>query len=123
MSYRSLKSFPDYKINHKGKVINMKTNKTIYGSLNDNGYRRITLYKNKRPRSFYLHRIVAFLFVPNPKPDQYFEVHHLDNNRDNNKSSNLKWVNHQMNMKYVYTRHKADYRHKNEQQAINLQYI
>jgi hypothetical protein len=123
MAWKTFNAYPDYSFNHLGKIKNIKTGKILKGTLNDENYQRISLYRNGTKRSFYIHRIIAFLFVPNPKPDEYFEVHHINGRRHDNRSSNLQWLNHNMNMKFVYIKHRADYRHKNEQQAINLQYI
>jgi len=121
MAWKSHPSYPNYLVNHLGKVKNINTGKIVSGSLNESGYRRVTFYKNKRPRSFYLHRIVAFLFCDNPR--NLNEVHHINGKRDDNRSCNLQFVTRQENMKFVYIKHRADYRHKNEQQAINLQYV
>jgi len=45
-----------------------------------------------------LHRLVAELFVRNPKPDKYHEVNHKDGNKLNCRASNLEWVNRTKNM-------------------------
>ena len=47
----------------------------------------------------YIHRIIANLFIPNPK--NLPEVNHLDSNRKNNKSSNLEWVTRSENLQYA----------------------
>lgn len=40
----------------------------------------------------YLHRIVAKTFVPNPNPEKYTQVDHIDENIYNNVWTNLRWV-------------------------------
>lgn len=52
-------------------------------------YFYVKLYKNAKPRTIRLHRIVAEAFVPNPmrKP----QVNHIDGNKENNSASNLEW--------------------------------
>jgi len=46
----------------------------------------------------YVHRILAHLFVQNPRPDIFDRVDHIDRNKKNNAPSNLRWVNHRLNM-------------------------
>lgn len=53
-------------------------------------------------KSFYLHRIIATAFVPNPKKKE--AVNHIDGNRHNNKSENLEWVTHRENIVQNYVR-------------------
>ena len=40
---------------------------------------------------FYTHRLIAFIFVPNPKPDLYDVVNHIDSNKSNFSKENLEW--------------------------------
>ena len=46
----------------------------------------------------YVHRIIAHLFVQNSRPDIFDRVDHIDRNKKNNAPSNLRWVNHRLNM-------------------------
>lgn len=117
MSYKHLKSFPNYQISHLGKVKNTKTGKIVKGSLNENNYRRVTLYNNGRSKAFYVHRLVAFLFIPNP--NNYSDTHHLNGKRDDNRSSNLIWCSHYDNIQYKYVPHKVDYKWKNPKPPNN----
>lgn len=58
-------------------------------------YKIVTLYKNKIPKSFSVHRLVAIAFIPNPK--RLPCVNHIDENRQNNDVSNLEWVTYEEN--------------------------
>ena len=42
--------------------------------------------------SLRVHRLVAYLFVPNPNPEKFDIVNHLDKNRTNNHYKNLEWT-------------------------------
>jgi hypothetical protein len=44
-----------------------------------------------------VHKIIARLFVPNPRPD-WNVVDHIDNDKVNNRSSNLRWCTQAMNL-------------------------
>ena len=46
----------------------------------------------------YVHRIIAHLFVQNPRADIFDRVDHIDRDKKNNDPSNLRWVNHRLNM-------------------------
>ena len=54
------------------------------------GYPYVFLTNIKNPKRFFIHRLVAINFIPNPngKPD----VDHIDGNPSNPKLSNLRWV-------------------------------
>jgi hypothetical protein len=91
-----------YEVSHTGKIRNVISKKLVVGSLNQDGYRKVGLIGNNSYRSwFYVHRLVAMHFVPNP--NGYVEVHHKNGKRDDNRSSNVMWVTHAENMKYIYS--------------------
>ena len=65
--------FPGYYINKLGIVISYKY-----------GYRK-ELYVR------FIHRLLAELFIPNPDPENFKLVRHLDDDKTNNALSNLAW--------------------------------
>lgn len=56
------------------------------------GYMSVKIHN----KHYYVHRLVAQAFIPNPKELQ--EVNHIDENRINNVVTNLEWCTHQYNM-------------------------
>ena len=54
------------------------------------GYYRVNLTKNGKPKTELVSRIVAKAFIPNP--DNLPQVGHEDDNRNNNSVSNLYWT-------------------------------
>lgn len=59
------------------------------------GYRTVNLSKNGQTTTYYVHRLVAAAFIPNP--DNLPIVNHIDENKTNNNVENLEWVTYQEN--------------------------
>ena len=59
-------------------------------SNNGNGYLIIFLSKNGKRKRFYIHRLVANAFIPNPENKPC--VNHRDYNKQNNNLINLEWA-------------------------------
>lgn len=80
-----------YEVSTSGKVRNIKTGRILVGDTNSCGYKRVGLYNKSRRQRFFVHRLVAQAFIPNPnnKP----QVNHIDGNKENNRVDNLEWVN------------------------------
>lgn len=64
------------------------------------GYKRVTLWKNKKPFSFLVHRLVASAFIPEIDGKEY--INHIDGNPSNNYKDNLEWCNHSENLMHAY---------------------
>lgn len=64
----------------------------------ENGYLYVTLSKEHKHRNFFVHRLVAQMFIDNP--NNYPCVNHLDYDRANNAVDNLEWCTHQQNTLY-----------------------
>mgnify|MGYP002513716939 CR=1 FL=1 len=60
------------------------------------GYLLVNLYKQGKQTTFYIHRLVATAFVPNP--NGYSEVDHINRNPLDNTVENLRWVTHKQNI-------------------------
>ena len=70
-----------------------------------NGYRRITLYHDGVIKKTYrVHRLVAFEFIPNNDPTKARWINHKNYNRSDNRVSNLEWVTSVHNARHSYLR-------------------
>lgn len=72
----------------KGKWGKIKlTGKILKGVKDKDGYLVITLSKDGKQKTFKIHRLVAIHFIPNP--NNYKEINHKDENKENCKYKNL----------------------------------
>lgn len=100
-------------------------NKTTYikGGVIKNGYRIVSLCKEGRYSTYYVHRLVAKYFCPNPFNDDC--VNHIDGNKLNNRADNLEWLTREENIYHacrvglIKVNNKNDYCKGNYKQ-INL---
>lgn len=87
--FKTLENFPNYEINLEGEVYNKKTDFRVKGSLNK-GYRFFRLPdKQGIITTVSLHRLLAQTFLENP--NNLNQVDHIDNNKQNNNISNLRF--------------------------------
>lgn len=64
-----------------------------------NGYLAINLYKDRKCKHFYIHRLVAEAFIENPLNKPF--INHLDCNKQNNQVENLEWCTQSENILYA----------------------
>ncbi len=66
--------------------------------LNDEGYRKVKLTDDDgRRREYFVHRLVALAFLPEPLPGQRYVLHGPDHTRTNCRWDNLRWGTHAAN--------------------------
>lgn len=79
-----------YSVSTTGKVLSHQSEKLLKPFVNHKGYLIVQLSKNGHRQNKRIHRLVAEAFIPNP--DALPEVDHIDNDMQNNKVENLRWV-------------------------------
>jgi hypothetical protein len=92
-----------YEINEKGEVRSLhKRNyhKIVSQRIDRGGYYAVRLSKNGNTHTQWVHRLLAFTFIPNPESKKY--VNHKNGNKLDNSLSNLEWVSHQENVIDAY---------------------
>lgn len=102
--WRKIKGYGDrYRISDTGKIVSNYSGIPVIlqrAVIGKNGYYHIELYNNGIRKNFLVHRLVAKVFVPNPKNKP--QVNHKDGNKINNCKSNLEWATSSENMRHAY---------------------
>ena len=78
-----------YSVSNEGKVRNDKTGKILTTNFSK-GYERLNLSHNGVQKQYFVHRLVATTFIPNP--DNKSEVNHINGIKSCNYDYNLEWV-------------------------------
>ena len=96
IDYREL-----YQVSNFGRVKNIKHKKEHFlkNEITSDGYLRVTLSKNGKAKHYFVHRIVAHMFIPNieNKP----QVNHINEfEKQNNRVDNLCWMTSKENNNY-----------------------
>lgn len=112
-----------YYISNAGRVWSKKFNKLVAIRLNTgNGYPVVDLFTRRkgivRRKRFYVHRLVATCFVPNPQNKQY--VDHIDGDKTNNIYTNLQWLTNSENVQKGYDKEFADKKNRFIKQPVYI---
>lgn len=97
--WKTIKDFPNYQISDEGEVKNIKTNRILKHSYNQDGYAILQLTDGIKPKMKRIHRLVLETFNPIENSEKY-EVNHKDRNPKNNNLNNLEWVSSKQNIHY-----------------------
>lgn len=87
-----------YQVSNLGRVYSKNKHKILKQSNTTTGYKKVELYKNKKRKSFKVHRLVMYSFIGIKKDI----VNHKDGNPLNNNLNNLEYCNQSHNMKHAY---------------------
>lgn len=86
-----------YQISNMGRVRSLRYGKVkiLKNGINKNGYCKVALVKNSVYKNFYVHRLVAIHFIPNPENKPHID--HINTDRADNRVENLRWVTNKEN--------------------------
>ena len=104
---RVIEGYSSYQINRQGDVYSSLTNKILKPGTYQNGYKYVQIRSdNGELKNERIHILVAKAYVPNP--DSLPQVHHKDEDKQNNLDTNLEWCTGFYNQQQsAYKKHKA----------------
>lgn len=85
-----------YIIRDNGTIWSEKRNRELKGTVQRNEYQTVYLMFNGKQYNFMVHRLVAEYFCDNPH--NYTIVHHINEDKLDNRAENLQWVTTQENI-------------------------
>lgn len=94
---KRIPDYPAYLVSEAGQIYKQTgaVRVPVVGVSNGLGYLQVGLTKDGKRRRFYVHRLVASAYVPNP--NNCPEVDHVDECKSNNQHTNLAWVTRSQN--------------------------
>jgi hypothetical protein len=78
-----------YKVSNLGNIYTYYQDRILKNHIQSNGYYFVHLFKNKKHKSQRIHVLVAMAFLNHIPNKQNLVVDHIDNDKTNNKLSNL----------------------------------
>jgi len=93
-----------FEVNELGEVYRLRLGGRVLASQirvgRNKRYLVVTAQVDGKQKHFYVHRLIATAFIPNP--DKKTEVNHIDGNPLNNRVENLEWCTRSENAQHAY---------------------
>lgn len=98
--WKDIKDYEGYQVSNMGRVRSVYKNgkEKMLKPQTNNRYLYVNLYKNKKIKKKYIHRLVAEAFLDDYS--EFLEVNHKDENKTNNYMANLEMCTKEYNVNY-----------------------
>ncbi len=101
--WKEIEGYEKYSVSECGLVRNNKTGRVLAQSRDTHGYLGLQLYINNKAFRFRLHRLVAVAFIPKIEGKEYID--HINEDKTDNRSCNLRWCTHRENIGFYMFNH------------------
>lgn len=101
--WRTIEEARNYEVSNLGRVRNKNTGQVLKNRPTKNGYQQVCIKIDKieKFQNRYVHRLVAFTWIPNNEKMKD-QVNHIDNIKSHNYVTNLEWVTSSENQLHRY---------------------
>lgn len=101
--WKTIKDYPNYQVSNLGRVKSLNYLRTGKEKIMKNykdrgGYLKVDLHKEGKIKKYYIHRLVASAFIPNP--NNLPQVNHRNEIKTDNRVENIEWCTAQYNTNY-----------------------
>jgi len=96
-----VRGFPDYKVSNFGRIYTERRQRLLGLRPNHKGYLCTEVNYMKQRKTFLMHRLVAYAFLPSPSSVS-MQINHIDGDKKNNHALNLEWVTPSENSKHAF---------------------
>ena len=96
--WKAIDGYEDYAVSSLGRVFSLKSHKVLTQGKHTGGYCQVCLCKDGKPISKFVHRLVAEAFIP--RVDGCDQVNHKNEDKTDNRVSNLEWCDQEYNNSY-----------------------
>ena len=79
-----------YAATQDGQIWSYYKNNFLKPTPQEDGYLKVSLFKNGNKKTFYVHKLIALTYIPNLENKE--TVDHIDKNKLNNNYLNLRWA-------------------------------